>query len=148
MRPNRARQRGSGDALQCILIIAIGCILGLLVAAIAVYQHMQRAQLQPIHDQSKMISVRAIMGGALAMHYEQHNSYPRRLSDLPLRTLQWGEWGSSARDLNRWDYSSDGTSFSMTWTNARGNELFLGGKTGEVHYSLSAGTQNRSGRGR
>jgi hypothetical protein len=55
-----------------------------------------------------------------------------------LQTLRWGDEGSSSRDVEAWSYVSDGSSFTMTWTNARGTEhfqLFLGGKTGEVYYS-------------
>ncbi len=105
------------------------------VAAFAAFRHVDRTQAQPVRDLSKMMSVRVIVSEALSSYYQQHGSYPSSLSELPLQILRWGDEGSSARDAKAWSYVSDGSGFTMTWTNARGTELFLGGKTGEVYYS-------------
>jgi hypothetical protein len=82
-----------------------------------------------------MMSVRLIIAEALTAHYQEHGSYPRSLTELPLQTLRWGDEGSSARDAEAWHYVSDGSSFTLTWTNAQGAELFLGGRNGSVYYS-------------
>jgi hypothetical protein len=82
-----------------------------------------------------MMSVRLIVSEALTAYYQQHGSYPHSLSELPLQTLHWGDEGSSARDVEAWSYVSDGPSFTMTWTNALGTDLFLGGKAGQLNYS-------------
>ncbi|MCX6894109.1 MAG: hypothetical protein NTZ16_01075 [Verrucomicrobia bacterium] len=120
--------------MRAIIIITVS-ILALLGAAFAVHRHVDRTYAQPFRDLSKMMSVRRIAGESLSTYYKQHGSFPRALSELPLQTLQWGDEGSSSRDLNSWHYSSDSQSFTMTWTNARGSELFLGGRSGQLLYS-------------
>jgi hypothetical protein len=117
-----------------------GTIIGfslfvLLGIAFAVLCHLDRTVAQPTRDLSKMMSVRLITGEALSAYYEQHGSFPRSLAELPLQSLRWGDEGSSPRDLNDWHYRSDGQGFTMTWTNAGGTDLFLGGRTGRVFYS-------------
>ncbi len=82
-----------------------------------------------------MMSVRLIVSEALSEYYHQHQSYPRSLSELPMQTLRWGDEGSTVRDAEAWTYVSDGSSFTMTWTNTRGRELYVGGSTGRVYYS-------------
>ena len=82
-----------------------------------------------------MMSVRFVVSEALSAHYQQHGSYPRTLSELPLQTLRWGDEGSSPRDVEAWSYISDGSSYTMTWTNARGAELYASGTTGQAFYS-------------
>jgi len=109
----------------------------LVIVALAVHHHIDRTVAQPYRDLSKMMSVRLITGEALSAHYQQRGSFPRLLSELPLQSLRWGDEGSSARDLDAWHYTSDGESFTMTWTNALGADLFLGGRTGQVFYSRS-----------
>jgi len=101
----------------------------------AVHRHLDRTVAQPCRDLSRMMSVRLITGEALSAYHQQHGSFPRSLSELPLQSLPWGDEGSSARDLDSWRYTSDGQGFTMTWTNARGADLFLGGRTGRVFYS-------------
>lgn len=108
------------------IIICIFVVVGLVFAAC---RHVDR-KAQPVRDLSKMMSVRKTTDGALSAHYVQHGSYPRSLSELPLETLRWGDEGASPRDLESWHYTSDGQTFSMTWTNVNGLELFLGGKSG------------------
>ena len=115
-------------------VIVTACVLALLGAALAVFRHVDRTHGQPIRDLSKMISVRDVVSEALSAHYQQHGSYPRSLSELPLQTLRWGNEGSSVRDVEAWPYVSDGSSFTTSWTNTKHN-LYLGGKTGEVYYS-------------
>lgn len=116
-------------------IVVTVCVVVLFVAALTVFRYVDRTHAQPTRDLSKMMSVRLLVSEALSAHYQQHGSYPRSLSELPLHTLRWGDEGSSARDIEAWSYISDGSSFTMTWTNARGTDLFLGGKTGKVYYS-------------
>lgn len=114
-------------------VITTICILGLVGAAFTVFRHYDR-KAQPVRDLSKMMAVRVITDGTLSTYYDKHHSYPRLLSELPLQTLRWGDEGSSPRDLESWHYTSDGQTFSMTWTNANGAELFLGGKRGRSEY--------------
>jgi hypothetical protein len=116
-------------------IIGTIFVVALLGAAFATFRHVDRTQAQPARDLSKMMSVRLVVSEALTAHCQQYDSYPSSPSELPLQTLRWGDEGSSARDLEAWSYVSDGSSFTMIWTNARGAELFLGGKTGQVYYS-------------
>jgi hypothetical protein len=111
------------------------CVLALLGAAFATHRYIDRNYAQPSRDLSKMMSVRLVASKALSAYHQQHGMYPRSLSELPLHTLQWGDEGSSPSDLSSWSYASDGSSFTMTWTNVHGTELFLGGRTGEVYYS-------------
>ena len=114
--------------------LVVALIAGVVVA-FAVHRHLDRTVAQPSRDLSKMMSVRLIAGEALSSYYGQHSRFPHSLSDLPLQTLRWGDEGSSAADLGAWRYTSDGQSFTMTWTNIRGADLFLGGSTGRVFYS-------------
>lgn len=116
-----------------LLALVVALTVGVVVA-FAVHRYLD-AVAQPARELSKMMSVRLIAGEALSAYYEQHGSFPRSLSELPLQSLRWGDEGSSARDLDRWHYTSDGQSFTMTWTNARGADLLLGGRTGRVFYS-------------
>ena len=116
-------------------IIVTVCAVALFGAAFAAFRHVDRTTAQPARDLSKMMSVRLIVSEGLAAHYKRHSSYPRSLSELPLHTLRWGDEGSSTHDLAAWSYVSDGSSFTMTWTNARGTELYVGGSTGRVYYS-------------
>lgn len=122
--------------MRAAIIIALS-VVALLGVAFAVHRHVDRTVAQPSRDLSKMMSVRLITGEALSAHYQQRGSFPRLLSELPLQSLRWGDEGSSARDLDAWHYTSDGESFTMTWTNALGADLFLGGRTGQVFYSRS-----------
>ena len=115
-------------------VIVTVCVLALFGAAFATFRHIDRTRAQPVRDLSKMMSVRLVVSEALSAHYQQHQSYPRSLSELPLQTLGWGDEGSTARDVEAWSYVSDGSSFTMTWTNARGTELYVGGTTGQVSY--------------
>lgn len=103
-------------------------VIAAMVVAFAVHRNLDRTVAQPSRDLSKMISVRLMAAEALSAHYQQQGSFPSLLSELPLQSLYWGDEGSSARDLDSWRYSSDGRSFTMTWTNGRGAELFLGGQ--------------------
>lgn len=116
-------------------IIIILSVFALVGVAFAVHRHLDRNVAQPSRDLSKMMSVRLITAEALSAHYQQHGRYPASPSELPLLSLRWGDEGSSARDLDSWRYTSDGQSFTMTWTNARGADLFLGGRIGQVFYS-------------
>ena len=116
-------------------IIVTVCVVALFGAAFAAFRHVDRTRAQPVRDLSKMMFVRLIVSEALAAHYQQHSGYPRSLSQLPLQTLRWGDEGSSPRDIEAWSYVSDGSSFTMTWTNARGTQLYAGGSTGRVYYS-------------
>jgi len=120
--------------MRAAIIITVS-VLALLGAAFAVHRHVDRTYAQPSRDLSKMMSVRITTAEALSAHYKQHGSFPRSLSELPLQTLRWGDEGSSAHDLDSWHYSSDGHSFTMTWTNTRSPELFLGGRDGQLYYS-------------
>ncbi|MBI3416991.1 MAG: hypothetical protein HY043_17000 [Verrucomicrobia bacterium] len=120
--------------MRATTIITVS-VLVLLGAAFAVHRHVDRTYVQPSQELSKMMSVRMTIAEALSAHHKQHGSFPRLLSELPLQTLRWGDEGSSARDLDSWHYSSEGHSFSMTWTNARGSELFLAGRNGQLFYS-------------
>ena len=115
-------------------VIVTVCVLALLGAAFATHRAIDR-RAQPFRDMSKMMSVRNTVSPALSAHYERNRRYPSSLTELPLQTLQWGDEGSSPQDLGSWHYGSEGTSFTMTWTNTRGMELFLGGRTGLVYYS-------------
>lgn len=121
--------------MRAAIIIAFS-VLAVLGAVFAVHHHIDRTA-QPYRDVSRMMSVRLITGEALSAHYQKHGSFPRSLSELPLESMRWGDEGSSARDLDEWHYASYGQSFTMTWTNARGADLFFGGKTGQVFYSRS-----------
>lgn len=56
----------------------------------------------------------------------------------PGKALRWDDEGSSVRDVDAWPYISNGLSFTMTWSNARGGELFLGGGAGRIYYSHDA----------
>jgi len=116
-------------------IITTLCVLALLGAAFATHRYTDRKYAQPARDLSKMMTVRRIIDEGLAAHYRTHGSYPRSLTELPLQTHRWGDEGSSARDVEAWHFVSEGAGFTMTWTNARGAELFLGGRTGSVYYS-------------
>lgn len=116
-------------------IIVTVCVLALFGAAFATHRYFDRNYAQPSRDLSKMMSVRTTVAPALTAYYEQHKSYPRSLGELPVQTLQWGDEGSSARDLDSWRYTSDGQSFTMTWESTRGLKLFLGGKSGQIYYS-------------
>jgi hypothetical protein len=118
-----------------IALIVTVCVVALIGAAYATFRHVDRTQVQPVRDLSKMMSVRLIVSEALSSHYQQHGSYPRSLSELPLQSLRWGDEGSSARDVEAWSYACDGLSFTMTWTNTRATELYVGGRTGQVYYS-------------
>ncbi len=104
-------------------------------AAFATFRHVDRTQAQPVRNLARMMSVRFVVSEALTAHYRQHGRYPSGLSELPLPTLRWGDEGSSVRDVEAWTYVSDGPSFKMTWTNARGAELYGGGRTGQVYFS-------------
>ena len=119
--------------MRTTVIVSV-CVLAIFGAAFAC-RHVDRTYGQPVRDLSKMMSVRFVVSESLSAHYQQNGSYPRALSDLPLQTLRWGDEGSSPRDVEAWSYISDGSSFTMTWTNARGNELYTGGRTGQVYYS-------------
>src|SRR5687767_5907377 len=110
------------------------CVVVMCGLAFAFFRHVDRTHAQPITDFSKMVSVRTILSPALAAHYEQHGSYPRSLTELPLHTLPWGDEGSSARDVAAFTYVSDGPTFTMTWTNSRGTEVFTTGRTGQIYY--------------
>ena len=118
-----------------VTIIVTICVVALIGAAYATFRHVDRTLAQPVRDLSKMMSVRLVVSEALTSHYQQHGNYPRSLSELPLQTLRWGDEGSSARDVEAWSYVSDGSSFTMTWTNTRATELYVGGSTGQVYYS-------------
>ena len=127
MKPVSLRRRAA--------IITVACLLALLGAAFAMHRYLDRNYAQPTRDLSKMMSVRLITAEALAEHYKEHGSYPQSLSELPLQKLPWGDEGSSLKDLAGWSYTSDDSSFTMTWTNARGTELFLSGTRGQDYYS-------------
>src|ERR1035437_7410 len=114
-------------------IIVTVCVLVLFGAAFAAFRHVDRTRAQPVRDLSKMMSVSLTVSESLTAYYQQHGSYPHSLSELPLQTLRWGDEGSSARDVEAWTYVSDGSSFTMTWTNALGTDLFLGGKAGRIY---------------
>ncbi len=121
--------------LRRAAILIATLVLALLGAAFALHHHLDRTVAQPSRDLSKMMSVRLITGEGLSAYYQQYGRFPGSLTELPLRGLRWGDEGSSAHDLDSWRYTSDGQSFTMTWTNARGADLFLGGRTGRVFYS-------------
>ena len=90
---------------------------------------------QPSRDLSRMMTVRNLVSDAISTGYLAHRSYPGSLGELPLQTVRWGDEGSSPADVSRWAYSSDGSSFTMSWSNALGVELFLGGVAGRVYIS-------------
>src|SRR4030095_12151734 len=115
--------------MRTTVIVTI-CVLALFGVAFAAFRHVDRTHAQPVHDLSKMMSVQLVVSEALSAHQQQHGSYPRSLSELPLQRLRWGDEGSSVRDVEAWSYVCDGSSFTMTWTNSRGVELYLGGRTG------------------
>jgi hypothetical protein len=116
---------------RAIIVIAT-FVLVLIGAAVAFVVHVERVA-RPTRELSKMVSVRYITGEALCDYYKQHGSYPRSLSDLPLSTLNWGDEGSSPKDLEQWRYTSDGQTFTLSWTNAsQGYEVFLGGNGKET----------------
>ena len=117
-------------------IIITLSVFALVGVAFAVHRHLDRNVAQPSRDLSKMMSVRLITAEALSAHYQQHGRYPASPSELPLQSLRWGDEGSSARDLDSWRYTSGGQSFTMTWTNARGADLFLGGRTGHELFGV------------
>jgi hypothetical protein len=121
-------------------VIITFSVLALLAAVFAGIRHIDRTYAQPSRELSKMMSVRFVTSQALADHYKQRGTFPRSLSELPLQTLNWGDEGSSARDLDSWHYVSDGQSFTMTWTNSRGMELFLGGRGAQTFYSREEAT--------
>ncbi len=116
-------------------IFAAVFALAIIGAAFAAFRHIDRTQAQPVRDLSRMMSVRFVVSEALTAHYRQHDRYPSALSELPLPTLRWGDEGSSVRDVKAWTYVSEGPSFTMTWTSARGAELYGGGRTGQVYFS-------------
>ncbi len=116
-------------------IFAAVIALAIIGAAVASFRHIDRTQAQPVRDLARMMSVRFVVSEAITAHYRQHGRYPSALSELPLPTLRWGDEGSSVRDVEAWTYVSDGPSFTMTWTNARGAELYGGGRTGQVYFS-------------
>jgi hypothetical protein len=119
--------------MRTALILTL-CIGVLAIAAFVTTRHIDK-RAQPFRELSKMMSVRLVIAEALSSHYQKHGRYPGSISELPLQTLHWGDEGSSARDVDAWSYVSDGSSFTMSWTNASGQDLFLGGKTGQVYYS-------------
>ena len=120
-------------AIRTAVVVWI-CLIALVVGAVAAFRYVERTHARPIADFSKMVSVRSILSQALAAHYEQYRSYPRSLTELPLETLPWGDEGSSARDVAAFTYVSDGSTFTMTWTNSRGTEVFTSGRTGQMYY--------------
>ena len=128
---NRMENRRTINRFLGALFFAL--IAGVVVS-FAVHRHLDRTVAQPSRDLSKMMSVRLIASESLSAYYKQHGRFPSSLSDLPLQNLRWGDEGSSAADLASWRYTSDGQSFTMTWTNARHVDLFLGGRTGRVFY--------------
>jgi hypothetical protein len=131
--PATANRITVGYQMKRVIIVISVFVLSLIGVAVAFFVHADRKYGQPTAELSKMMSVRLITGEALSVYYEQHGHFPRSLSDLPLNTLNWGEEGSTPRDLERWHYSSDGQAFTMTWTNAsRGYDLFLGGKGKDI----------------
>ena len=119
--------------MRTALILTL-CIGVLAIAAFVTTRHIDK-RAQPFRELSKMMSVQLVIAEALSSHYQKHDRYPGSISELPLQTLHWGDEGSSARDVDAWSYVSDGSSFTMSWTNASGKDLFLGGKSGQVYYS-------------
>jgi len=111
------------------------CVLILLGAAIATHRYVDRTISQPVRDFSKMISVKTTVADALSAYFKQHGRYPESLAQLPAESMEWGNEGSSAADLNSWQYRSDGRSFTMTWEGERRNRLFVGGENGHVYFS-------------
>jgi hypothetical protein len=118
-----------------VTIAVTVCVAVLLGAGYATFRHIDRAHAQPVRDLSRMMSVRQVLSGALTLYFQQHARYPRSVSELPLQTLPWGDEGSSARDAEAWTYVSDGSSFTLAWTNRLGSEVYLGGRTGQVYLS-------------
>jgi hypothetical protein len=118
--------------MRAAIIVAI-CVLVFLSGAFAIHRYAD-SKAQHSRDLSKMMSVRNVAESALSTHYKQQGSYPSSLNELPLQTLQWGDEGSSDRDLDSWIYHSDGENFTMTWESKRNIKLFLGGKKGKVSY--------------
>ncbi|MBC8002488.1 MAG: hypothetical protein H7X97_07860 [Opitutaceae bacterium] len=116
-------------------IIRTSLVMALLAAAVATLRYVELNSAQPTREQSKMLSVELTTASALSDFFTNQGRYPGSLGELPLQALQWGNEGSSPQDLTSWSYRSDGSTFTMTWTNARGVELFLGGTTGRLYYS-------------
>lgn len=131
----RSAAAGSIRFRMLAAIATVTCLVVLIGAAVAAIRYFDRDYGQPTRDLSKMMSVRLIMANALSAHFKEHGSYPHALTELPLNALQWGDEGSSVRDVSAWSYVSEGSSFTMTWTNVLGTELFLGGRAGQDYYS-------------
>lgn len=125
---------GYSRYMRTALIIAM-TLLVLFGAVFALHQHVDRTYAQPSRDLSKMMTVRSAISEALSAHYKQQGQFPLSLADLPLERLPLGDEGSSVRDVASWHYTANGRSFVMTWTNALGSELYLGGKTGQIFFA-------------
>lgn len=119
--------------MRTALLVAM-TLLVLFGAVFALHRHVDRTYAQPSRELSKMMTVRSAISEALSEHYKQHGRFPPSLADLPLDRLPLGDEGSSVRDVASWQYTADGRSFIMTWTNARGSELYLGGTTGQIFF--------------
>lgn len=116
-------------------IIATFCVLIFFGASVATHRRIDREIGQPSRELSKMMSVRTTAATALSAYFDQHDRYPGSLDELPTQFMKWGDEGSSAADLERWRYDSDGANFKMTWEGVGNVKLFLGGKIGQLYYS-------------
>ena len=86
------------SAMRAVIVITF-IVLALIATALF---NWARKDARRVNEFSKMVSVRSITSQALTAHYERHGSFPRSLSELPLQSLNWGDEGSSPRDLERW----------------------------------------------
>lgn len=126
-------------------ILTIVSVAALVAGLFAAFHHVDRNEVQPNRELSRMRSVTVLIGDALSSYHQQHGQYPRTLRELPLETLRWGDEGSSPRDVEAWSYVSDGKTFSMSWTNTRGMWLHLGGTNGQMSFSNSRPEDERAG---
>ena len=120
------------------LAAAIICVLIFVGMAYATHRHIDRTA-QPVRELSKMMAVSTTVSGALSRFYEEHQSYPRSLSDLNPQNLPWGDEGSTPADVALWSYVSEGSGFTMTWTNSRGVEIYRRGIRGQFFHSRGEG---------
>jgi hypothetical protein len=116
--------------LGLVMIVLLLVLSGVVVA---IYRDVDR-KAQVTREASKMRSVQVITSEGLSRYYEDHGRFPDSLSELPMDKLRWGDEGSSPRDLQSWNYTSDGHSFTMSWTNELKWSLLLQGTNGVVFF--------------
>lgn len=73
----------------------------------------------------------------LDAHYRKYARYPSALTDLNLSTDQLTNEGASLADLARFDYQSDGDSFSLVWLHPKYGFKVYGGGTNQTFEPLN-----------